>query len=244
MDRPTQNAIDSLPPTLILWDVDHTLIENGGVSKDTYALGFELLVGRSPEVRPTTHGRTDFQIMRELFAANSIDSDQYAIADIRDALLKAMETMAPQLPERGYALPGARETLKALAHNSRIIQSTLTGNIQENGRSKLAAFGLDNLVDLEVGGYGSDNIVRSKLVDAAREKVFRKYAVQFDEQSTVLIGDTPLDVKAAIDGGAQIIAVASGVHGIQELRESGARVALDNLRNLADVVSALTEVRG
>jgi hypothetical protein len=31
---------------LVLWDVDHTLIENNGVNKETYAYAFELLTGR------------------------------------------------------------------------------------------------------------------------------------------------------------------------------------------------------
>jgi hypothetical protein len=38
--------------TLVLWDVDHTLIENSGVSKENYALAFKLLTGREPEVIP------------------------------------------------------------------------------------------------------------------------------------------------------------------------------------------------
>ena len=31
---------------LLLWDIDHTLIENHGVNKETYALAFKLLTGR------------------------------------------------------------------------------------------------------------------------------------------------------------------------------------------------------
>jgi phosphoglycolate phosphatase len=54
------SVVVHLPETLILWDVDHTLIENGGVSKATYALAFELLTGHAPSVRPSIDGRTDF----------------------------------------------------------------------------------------------------------------------------------------------------------------------------------------
>jgi hypothetical protein len=32
---------------LLLWDVDHTLIENSGVSKAVYARAFELMAGCS-----------------------------------------------------------------------------------------------------------------------------------------------------------------------------------------------------
>ena len=70
------SIVAHLPSTLVLWDVDHTLIENGGVSKATYTLAFELLTGHAPSVRPTTDGRTDFQIMHELLSANSVDTEK------------------------------------------------------------------------------------------------------------------------------------------------------------------------
>jgi phosphoglycolate phosphatase len=43
---------------LLLWNVDHTLIENGGVSKENYALPFGILIGRAPEVQSQTDGRS------------------------------------------------------------------------------------------------------------------------------------------------------------------------------------------
>ena len=36
---------------LVLWDIDHTLIENHGVNKETYALAFRLLTERAAEHR-------------------------------------------------------------------------------------------------------------------------------------------------------------------------------------------------
>ena len=55
---------------LLLWDVDHTLIENSGVSKAVYARVFEMMTGRAPQVQPGTDGRTDYEIVRNLFTAN------------------------------------------------------------------------------------------------------------------------------------------------------------------------------
>jgi phosphoglycolate phosphatase len=72
-----ERIIAHLPKTLVLWDVDHTLIENGGVSKATNASAFELLTGRAPSVRPATDGRTDFEIMYELLSANSVNVEEY-----------------------------------------------------------------------------------------------------------------------------------------------------------------------
>jgi hypothetical protein len=53
---------------LVLWDVDHTLIENHGVNKEIYAHAFELLTGRAAELPAQTDGRTEPEIMRTMLA--------------------------------------------------------------------------------------------------------------------------------------------------------------------------------
>lgn len=244
MPDASASIVAHLPETLILWDIDHTLIENGGVSKATYALAFELLAGRAPSVRPATDGRTDFQIMRELLSVNSIDTEKYAgVTQLESVLTKAMEQNAPQLLQRGHILPGATEALAALSAVPSIIQSILTGNIAPNAHAKLSAFNLDRWVDLEVGGYGSDDIIRANLVNTSRQKVLKKYGTAFDRLSTILIGDTPLDVKAAREGGARVIAVATGAYSTGQLIEAGADATLDSLADLNRFMTALANLR-
>jgi phosphoglycolate phosphatase len=124
------SIVAHLPKTLILWDIDHTLIENGGVSKETYAAAFELLTGRAPSVCPVTDGRTDFEIMHDLLSANSVDAEEYvAIAQFEGVLVEAMERNVWQLPQRGHVLPGVVEALTVLSAVPTVVQSVLTGNI-------------------------------------------------------------------------------------------------------------------
>jgi phosphoglycolate phosphatase-like HAD superfamily hydrolase len=238
------DVVADLPETLILWDVDNTLIDNGGVSKETYALAFELLTGQTPLVRPATDGRTDFQIMRELLSANSVDVEEYVdIKQFEGVLVEAMGRNTPHLSRRGHILPGVINALSVLSTVPTVIQSVLTGNIANNAHAKLGAFDLDTWFDLDIGGFGSDDKVRSNLVNAARRKVSRKFDIQFDRSSTILIGDTPLDVKAARDGGAKILAVATGVHSTAQLTEAGADVVLDDLADLDRFLTALVDLR-
>lgn len=244
MSKSSTSIMAVLPATLVLWDVDHTLIENGGVSKDTYARAFELLAGRSPSIRPVTDGRTDFQIMRELLAANSVDVDGFTeIGQFENELRAAMEEKKVELPQRGYVLSGVIEALTILSTAPNVVQSVLTGNISANAFAKLHAFDLDKWMDLDVGGFGSDDTVRSKLVDAAQRKARAKYGIDFDQFSTVLIGDTPLDVKAAHDGGARVIAVATGVYTVEQLSDAGPDAVLESLADLDRLVAALLAVR-
>ena len=59
---------------------------------------------------------------------------------------------------------------------------------------------------------------------------------------TVLIGDTVLDVEAGLVGGARVIAVATGVSSIDELRHSGADAVLPDLTDVDAFVDTLKEV--
>jgi phosphoglycolate phosphatase len=221
---------------LVLWDVDGTLIHNGGVSKRAYALGFEFLAGRPPAVKVMTDGMTDVAIMRSLFERQELSTD---LAErIPAAMERALASLVLQLRVLGHAMPGAREVIEALAKRG-IVQSVLSGNVAPNAFAKVAAFDLHFGLDFEVGGFGSDHEVRAMLVDVPRARAAAKYDRVFSRESTVLIGDTPRDVEAGRDGGARVIAVASGAFSVEELSAAGADVVLADLRDVDRVVEAV-----
>jgi phosphoglycolate phosphatase len=223
----------------VLWDVDHTLIENNGVNKETYAKAFELLARRPAEHRAETEGRTDPEIMQKMLANHGIAMKEEYLGRIPQVLETAMLANVSQLRARGYALPGARAALEALHGRAGIVQSVLTGNIRPNAFTKLSVFGLDTYLDFEIGGYGSDDSVRPNLVAIARRRAAAKTGILFDEATTVVIGDTPRDVQVGRDGGAHVIAVASGSDSMERLRDEGAKVVLADLRDTDALVKAV-----
>jgi phosphoglycolate phosphatase-like HAD superfamily hydrolase len=229
--------------TLVLWDVDHTLIENSGVSKENYALAFELLTGRAPAAHPRTDGRTDIAIMADMLKVNGVASDAFSVERQLAALAEAGRRNASRLRELGYALPGAAASLKRLAGEPNVIQSVLTGNIESNARIKLGAFGLDQWLDFSAGGFGADHEQRAVLVPVAQGKARRMHGFDSTQGATVLIGDTPLDVEAGLIGGARIIAVATGVTKRDELEAAGADVVLDGLEDTDALMAALRTVQ-
>ncbi|GAA1558424.1 HAD family hydrolase [Kribbella lupini] len=229
---------------LLLWDVDHTLIENAGVSKEIYARAFEHLTGRAPAASIQTDGRTDFEIVGNLLRANGENPDGFARQVITEALVTAMKEKYDDLRRRGSVLPGAREALSAVLLDNSIHQSVLTGNIAPNGRAKLAALGLDQFIDFEIGGFGSDDIDRPKLVGYAQRRAGEKYGVEFELKSTVLIGDTTRDIRAAKNGGAQAIGVATGIDSADVLRTEGADAVFDDLRDTEAVIAAVRKLAG
>jgi phosphoglycolate phosphatase-like HAD superfamily hydrolase len=229
---------------LVLWDIDHTLIENHGVNKETYALAFKLLTGREAEHRARTDGRTEPEIMRDMLTLHGIAPTADHVAQMPEALESATLANAGALRERGHELPGARDVLAAFRASPRFVQSVLSGNIKPNAVTKLSAFGLEGFMDFEVGGYGSDDEVRANLVAVAQARASARYGETFDKANTILVGDTPRDVRAGRDGGARVVGVATGSDSVESLRAAGADIVLPDLCDTGAVAEAVTGLAG
>jgi phosphoglycolate phosphatase-like HAD superfamily hydrolase len=218
---------------LVLWDIDGTLVDGAGQGRHAFDDAFRVVTGREPEGRVEMAGRTD-----RMIALAMLDGEDHSLAHMLDELERALAAREALMRAEGRALPGAAEALAALAEREDTVQSLLTGNLATNAALKLGAFGLESRLDLEVGGYGSDpHEARSDLVAVARERAAAKYAPAVD---TVLVGDTPLDVRAAHEAGARAVAVASGPYDVDELREAGADAVLEDLVDTEAVVAAVT----
>jgi phosphoglycolate phosphatase-like HAD superfamily hydrolase len=224
---------------IVLWDIDHTLIDNAGVSKEIYAAAYESVTGRRPVEPAVTEGRTDRLIIRDMFGRNGVAEPEWP--DVEAALVQAGAERLRTLQARGTALPGVQDVLKAAAAQRSWVSSVLTGNIAANARVKLSAFSLDALLDLPVGAYGADAEERPHLVDVARRRVQRDRGLPTGTP-VVLVGDTPRDVEAALASGAHIIAVATGVDSVAALKAAGAPVVLPDLSDTDRVLRLLEDI--
>lgn len=189
------------------------------------------------------NGRTDLEIALDLFEVNGVEDPERHLDEFSRALVEALASKAARIRERGRAYPGAHRTLELVAARPGVIQSVLTGNIEPNAALKLGCFSLEAHLDLEVGGYGSDHRVRSELVGAARRKAEGKYGVSLEPSEIAVIGDTPLDVTAALAAGARALGVASGPYGVEELKRAGAETVFDDLRDSELVVRVVAGER-
>jgi len=120
----------------------------------------------------------------------------------------------------------------------------LTGTIRPNAAEKLSAFGLADLFDLDIGGYGSDVYPRGSQLLASRRAAEEKYRVQIALRATVYIADSSRDVEAARIAGAGSVAVASGRSTVGDLRAAGADVVLTDLSDTDEVVQAVERLTG
>jgi len=69
--------------------------------------------------------------------------------------------------------------------------------------------------------------------------VHGKSPSDFDGASTVVIGDTPLDIEAALVSGARAVGVATGSYTAADLAAAGAHAVLPNLTDTNAVLRAL-----
>ncbi|WEH33089.1 haloacid dehalogenase-like hydrolase [Streptomyces sp. AM 4-1-1] len=231
---PTDNAAPGEAASgrhLILWDVDHTLVSiGGGVSRAIYAQAFESVTGRPLGPLADMSGRTEQAIMVETLRLNGVHEPEALFDGFYAALARAAEQQAGRMREIGVVLPGAREALRSCAtHNA--VQSAVTGNIRPIALTKLTALAVGDGLDFAVGGYGDDGSDRADLVRRARERAAAKYGHDFVGTRTVVVGDTPHDVRGARDAGALAVAVASGSSTVEELSRAGAHIVLAGLRD-------------
>jgi phosphoglycolate phosphatase-like HAD superfamily hydrolase len=211
---------------LVLWDIDLTLIDARGLGHEWYRTAFRAVSGLELVHTPTFPGRTERAITLELLAAHGLEATDELVARMHAELIDVATRERDLLPSRGRALPGALAALEGLAAREDVVQSLVTGNLVEIARFKLAAFGLDEHLDFEIGGYGSVSEHRPELVLEAVRLATAKHNREF---RVVVIGDTPHDVDAALRHGAVAIGVATGRSSAAELRAAGAHFVLDDL---------------
>jgi phosphoglycolate phosphatase len=236
---------------LVLWDVDGTLLNADGVGGELYNLVFLQLFGRSLEAFAPMAGRTDRAIILETLELAGVSEPRRYVDPFIAGLTAHAEAVREAVAIRGRALPGAATALTALAEArapgalgipGRVRQSVLTGNIRPVAEVKLAALGLRDPLDLCIGAYGDDHEVRTELVGVARRRaaaVHGRSPADFGGLSTILIGDTPLDIEAALASGARAVGVATGPYAAADLLAAGAHAVLSDLTDTTLVVQAV-----
>lgn len=226
---------------LVLWDVDFTLVDTRGVGTALYRLAFAELYGRElpdASVKVDMGGRTDRAIALDVLALAGVGDPPGEVRRFEAALGRLAPGVAEMVIASGRALPGTNAAIAALAAAG-ARQSLLTGNVKAMAAVKLAPFGLTEHLDLDVGAYGDESAVRADLVHLARDRARQAYGTDFSGEATVLVGDTPLDVEAALATGARAVGVATGRPTFESLEAAGAHAVLADLTDTEQVLAAV-----
>ncbi len=228
---------------LVLWDVDYTLIAADGVGRELYEAALDEMYGLAlPGSLQSFAGRTDSAIALEVLTMAGVPEPRQQVRPFQAFLEARADQLEADVRSRGRVMPGAAEALAAMAaarQDGEVIQSLLTGNLPELARAKLTALDLTEHVDLTIGAYGDVSAVRAHLVDVARRNAAARHGGEFTGRDTILVGDTPDDIGAALATGASAVGVASGSFSASQLADAGAHVVLPDLADTSAVVAAI-----
>lgn len=225
--------------TIVLWDIDQTLLYTGGAGMKGMRRAFRELYGVDDTFgRIEFSGRTDSAIFRDEALLQGFDEKR-----IRDELLRFIDAYIPHLEMAmseatgGTLKPGVTGVLAALEQRDDVLQGLGTGNFRRACESKLRHFAIDAYFPGFVGGFGEDSEDRHEVIAAGIERL----RDGGDAGPIVIVGDTPNDVSAAKANGAFALAVATGSHSVEDLLACGADAALPDL---SDVDLALEIICG
>lgn len=197
-------------PISLLWDIDGTLLRGGLGAVTAWRLAARAEFGSAALDwgRLDTRGATDPYIAAQICAR--CGKPATATTPLMQRYLDELPEQLAQQPS--IPLTNVEALLTHVAHHPDYINLLLTGNLRAAAHLKLASGGLGEYC--WEGGFGESGLERDQVAHAAK-----RAAIEAHGRSVpmLVLGDTPRDITAARAIGAQIIAVATGSYGLDEL---------------------------
>lgn len=214
---------------IVLFDIDGTLIPADGLGIVAFDQAFQDLYGIEKVTEEVDFsGRTDWAISSELLEKHALPSHQEERTKFLSCYEKYLEVKL--LDSINILLPGVHDWLEDLV-SRQILLGLLTGNTRQGAETKLRHVGLWNAFTF--GAFGHEHPDRNQLAQWAMERGTKMLGSSGCTPGEVLvIGDTPRDVACAHACGARCLAVATGRFSVQELLDSGADWASEDLKSI------------
>lgn len=218
--------------TLVLFDIDGTLVLTGGAGLRAMTRAVESLLGHPAALEGIpVAGRTDWIILTDVLRRLGRDLDEPLFQRLR-AQYVAFLSEEIELPGRGVkaVMPGVRPLLDRLQPREDVWLGLLTGNFVEGARIKLEHFDLWKY--FRCGAFGDDAADRNALVPFALARARQEGLPDIAADRVLVVGDTPHDIACARAAGAVPIGVATGGYTVEQLRGSGAGIVFEDLSDL------------
>jgi phosphoglycolate phosphatase len=222
--------------TLLLWDIDGTLINSGGAGLRALRKALHSVFGVDGSLDDVEFaGRTDRWIVRQIFA-------KFGVPATEDAFVRYFEGYAAALPTElsnpgARVLPGVRSLLEQAARSSEISQGLITGNLRRTAEAKLGFHGLWTYFPF--GAFADDSEQRNELGAHALRRAQAHTGAEFPADRIWVIGDTPHDIACGRAIGANTIALATGQHTTEQLRLHQPTALLTDLNDHAAFFSLI-----
>jgi len=222
--------------TLLLFDIDGTLITSGGAGERALRAGFRERFGIDDDLKNVEiAGCTDSGIAGAMLRSHGLRDTPENIASFIDGYLTHLATELPRAG--GRLLPGLPALLELLKPRPGVVLALLTGNVERGAQIKLVHHGVWHF--FEFGAYADDHHDRNELGPFAQRRASERHGVEIPPERIFILGDTPHDVACARAIGARVIAIATGKFSRAELAECAPDFLFDDLTDHAAVLAAL-----
>jgi phosphoglycolate phosphatase-like HAD superfamily hydrolase len=222
--------------TLILFDIDGTILTSGGAGEYSLRHGFKEEFGMEEDwTAVDIAGRTDSGIARTVLAKHRIEATPENLRRFYEAYLRQLERALPA--REGRLLPGVLALLKALKPLPDVQLGLLTGNLRRGAELKLRHYGVEDMFNF--GAFADDHHDRNCLGPFALQRAEALHGVKFEAGRIYVIGDTPHDVSCARAFGAKAIAVATGSFKAEQLAAHQPDALFEDLGDLSAVLQAM-----
>lgn len=208
--------------TVLLFDIDGTLLTTGGAGRRAMALAFQDFYGREDACQSfSMSGMTDRAIMKAGLANIGQEATESTVDALLEAYLVHLTQEVQKVEASRYRVhPGMQEAVERARNQDGVAVGLGTGNLREGARVKLSRVGLYE--HFAFGGFGCDHEERAELIRRGALRGAEQLGEPLEACRVVVIGDTPKDVQAAHAIGASCIGVTTGSFQEEALRQAGA----------------------
>jgi len=220
--------------TLLLFDIDGTLLLTGFAGVDAFEDSVKKMYNKSPG-NVDFSGGLDSENARAWISGAGETPSEENLKTFRSHVEKRMPKSLGKC--KGSVMPGIFPLLKKL-DKMKISYGLLTGNWEKTGRMKLDFYNLNDY--FEWGAWADDASTREALVPIALERAKEN---GWEETSNVwIVGDTHRDVETAHANNSKCLAVMTGCHNEkikQRLIDSKPDVLVQDLSDTEKIIEII-----
>ena len=228
--------------TVVLFDIDGTLLASGGVGRRAMEGALHLHFGTIGPDDYRYDGKTDRQIVRELMRLSGFSDDDID-ARMDTLLADYLARLDLELADgpRGMRVhTGIPALLDALEARADVLLGLLTGNIAGGAALKLGAAGIaPHRFPRGRVWFGPRVPLGLPAIAQARASVLLGRGVE--GRSVVIVGDTPSDVQCGRGIGARAVAVATGHFSVADLAEHRPHAVFADFSDVDAAIDAICD---
>lgn len=222
--------------SLLLFDIDGTLLLSGGAGIHSMTRAFAELFGVAEAFASSdVAGRTDTYILSNALRAAGVPDTPENHRRFREAYVAHLRSGIGHVKAGRYGLmPGVAELIEALRARDDVHLALLTGNFRPAAYIKLEHFAIAGAFPW--GAFGEESADRNELARIAMQRAEERRIPPGARERAIVIGDTPHDIACARTIGARVLAVATGNYSAEELARCGADIVLEDLSDTGRVL--------